>query len=479
MPGAEWIDGGERLLRGRNRRGSDTTRKEDESMRRVLAGSLSLSLGLVVAGARGQDFQWRPATPPAATQPARSETGVALGRPVVEADADPAASPTFVDRQLLPASFAAPDAAPQPVVRGQMPDTRRPMPPGPPAPGWGPQSSTSYQAPAPPPPPPPGVAAPMDERYNCGVVAGGVPPAGAPLGAFDPLAPPCPAAAGAGCAARCWFQSDHCFDNFISPVTNPFLFEDPRSLTELRRVFIHQATPTSNPIFHGGDIDYFGLQARLAITERWSIVMSEFGALWIEPHNHFGEFGDHVGLSELRIGPKYTFLRNEQCGTLAAVGLQIDAATGSAKVFQDTGSLSLVPYVSFGQNFGRSQWGSFNFLGTLGYSAAVDNKRSDYLFTSLHLDYDIANLHKIYPLVELNWFHYTSGGHTRDLGFEGRDLINFGSTGVNGTDNLSLAVGARYKFSECYQLGAAFEVPVNGRKDLMDYRVTVDFIWRY
>src|SRR5437763_1184921 len=26
-----------------------------------------------------------------------------------------------------------------------------------------------------------------------------------------------------------WFQSDHVFDGFISPVTNPFLFEDPRS----------------------------------------------------------------------------------------------------------------------------------------------------------------------------------------------------------------------------------------------------------
>src|SRR5262245_3493781 len=28
-----------------------------------------------------------------------------------------------------------------------------------------------------------------------------------------------------------WFKSDHVFDGFISPVTNPFLFEDPRSLT--------------------------------------------------------------------------------------------------------------------------------------------------------------------------------------------------------------------------------------------------------
>jgi hypothetical protein len=35
------------------------------------------------------------------------------------------------------------------------------------------------------------------------------------------------------------------------------------------------------------------------------------------------------------------------------------------------------------------------------------------------------------------------------------------------------------QFTECVQMGAAFEFPVTGRKDLMDYRVTVDLIFRY
>ena len=34
----------------------------------------------------------------------------------------------------------------------------------------------------------------------------------------------------------CLVQSDHGFDNFISPVTNPSLFEDPRALTEVRPI---------------------------------------------------------------------------------------------------------------------------------------------------------------------------------------------------------------------------------------------------
>src|SRR5205085_9724483 len=40
------------------------------------------------------------------------------------------------------------------------------------------------------------------------------------------------------------FESDHCLDTFSSPVTNPFLFEDPRSLTELRPIFIWQKIPS-------------------------------------------------------------------------------------------------------------------------------------------------------------------------------------------------------------------------------------------
>src|SRR5579859_8240080 len=105
------------------------------------------------------------------------------------------------------------------------------------------------QSPAPPPPPPPpsGGVPPFpgslpggEEAYNCGVVAkeshgifGGffsrvwddtkkwcedVPSSLA--GAFQP---------GAG---RAIFQSDHKFDSFTSPLTNPFFFEDPRALTE-------------------------------------------------------------------------------------------------------------------------------------------------------------------------------------------------------------------------------------------------------
>ena len=52
------------------------------------------------------------------------------------------------------------------------------------------------------------------------------------------------------------FMSDHEFDDFISPVSNPIWFEDPRSLTELRMLFINQMIPESS-VLGGGDFQIY------------------------------------------------------------------------------------------------------------------------------------------------------------------------------------------------------------------------------
>ena len=108
-----------------------------------------------------------------------------------------------------------------------------------------------------------------------------------------------------------------------------------------------------------------------------------------------------------------------------------------------------------------------------------DSTRTDFFMTSLHLDYDIGNLHKIYPLLELNWRYYTSNGKGNAQNFEGGDLINFGATDVSGRNNLTLAPGVRYKFNESFQFGTALEFPIVGTKDLENFRWTLDFIIRY
>lgn len=276
-----------------------------------------------------------------------------------------------------------------------------------------------------------------------------------------------------------WFKSDHAFDGFISPVTNPFLFEDPRSLTEVRPIYLYQRIPGGQPDFQGGNAQFFGVQGRVAITDRLSFVVNKLGGVRLDPSSNTLT-DDHTGFAELWLGPKFTFIRNEEAGRLLAGGLQFQIPVGSGSVYQDTGSLSLVPWATIGQSFFKDfRFGAVNTLATGGYAFSTTSARSDYLFLSGHIDLDVMNWHKFYPLAELNYFLVTTNGDSRpDMGSEGRDLFNFGSR-ASGNGLLTGAIGARFKFSEAAQIGGAFEIPLAGPRDLFDYRFTLDFILRY
>ena len=79
-----------------------------------------------------------------------------------------------------------------------------------------------------------------------------------------------------------------------------------------------------------------------AFTERFSLVMSEIGGVSINPDDHTYVTNAN-GVSELRIGPKYTFLRDEDSRTVGAFGLTFDLGTGSSAVFQNTGTFPSPP----------------------------------------------------------------------------------------------------------------------------------------
>jgi hypothetical protein len=282
---------------------------------------------------------------------------------------------------------------------------------------------------------------------------------------------------GGGPEGKC-FESDHCFDYFASPVSNPFFAEDPRSLTEVRPIFLFQTIPNGNPLFKGGNTEFFGTQARVAITDEWSFVMNKLGGVSINPGGG-SALPSETGFAEIWLGPKWTFLRNTETGTVLATGATFQIPAGSTRVSQDTGNLSIAPYISGAQNFGCTSYGSFNAMSTLGFSFATDKERTDYLFSSLHLDYDVGNRHFLYPLVELNWFYYTDNGRGLPASFEGQDLANFGSTSVSGRGNLSIATGVRYKFSECIQTGIALQFPLTHTSDFQSFRLGIDVIFRY
>jgi hypothetical protein len=285
-----------------------------------------------------------------------------------------------------------------------------------------------------------------------------------------------------GCAnGRSSFQSDTSFPRLISPISMPFFFEDPRSLTEIRPLFLYQGMPNKSALTQGGDAFFFGTQLRLALTDRLSFVVHELGLMSIQPDLSTPVFPGGSGFAEIKLGPKYTFWRNADTGTVAAAGLIFEIPAGSSRIFQDVGSLSLDPYLSIGQSFGAlpGGWGSLNLVGNTGYSFSIDDARSEFFYLNLHLDYNIANFNTIFPLIEMNWIRYTRAGNNADLGFEGADFANFGSSSRRGKDYLSIASGLRYRFTDNVFGGAAVEFPVTREKGINDYRLTFDVIFRY
>ncbi len=388
---------------------------------------------------------------------------VTLGMPTPLSQSAPSEAPGWGN----PAGPIAPR-----LVRGQVPD-----PPPAPAPAF----------PGAPPPGAPYYPGPSANPYNTGVVNND-----SDLGGFWTKL--------GDNWKRCWddvtgnagnafqsttshkpFQSDHDFDGFSSPVTNPFYFVDPRALTEIRPVFIWQHTPDSNPVFHGGNDYVFALSGSVAFTQNISLVINKIGLYSIHPEGNDPDVSAHTGFSDIMLGPKFTFLRSETSKTVAAIGLTFDIPAGSSNNLQNTGHLMLDPYISIAQNFGASKYGSFNFMNTTGYTFATDNTRSEAFYSSFHLDYDVGAFKRFFPFIEINWWLYTRSGGNEPFNFDGSNLANFGSEHVAGLSELTLAFGTRVVINNFIQWGIGLEFNTIGdsSRHLDQFRLTTDFIFRY
>ena len=281
-----------------------------------------------------------------------------------------------------------------------------------------------------------------------------------------------------GGSDRLTWQSDHAYPNFVSPISNPFLAEDPRSLTELRPLFLYQTIPNDNFPMRGGNVMYFGLQGRLAFTERFSLVLHKFGGLSLNPGDT-SAIPSGNGFGEIWLSPKFAFWRDLDKQSIWSGGLMFQIPTGSSSVFQNTGSLSIVPYVSYGRRLFCTSAGDINLMNSVGYAFSSGNERSDYLYDTASLSWDAGGWHWLFPMLEMSWFHYTSDGSTRpNYTIEGRDMANLGAH-ASGTDYLTIAPGVRFKVSESIQFGVSTEFPLLGGEDLMSFRLGLDFIWRY
>ena len=115
--------------------------------------------------------------------------------------------------------------------------------------------------------------------------------------------------------AKGLFCTDRAFDGFITPMTNPFLFESAQTSTEIRGLFIGQGIPKGAGPFEGGYTFFAGGQGRLAFGERFSVTVNKIGLQSFQPGTG-SSVGGSTGLAELWLGPKFVVVRNVPSQTL-------------------------------------------------------------------------------------------------------------------------------------------------------------------
>ena len=272
-------------------------------------------------------------------------------------------------------------------------------------------------------------------------------------------------------------QSDHCFDDFISPMINFVFFEDPRNVTEVRPIFVNHWVPNQigGGINAGGSVQLFALQFRIALTERLSLIAVKDGFIVDNTGGTLDTLLDD-GWADVTAGLKYNLIRDVESGTLASVGMTYELPVGSTRALQDIGDGEFHFFATGGQ---RLLDGNAHWLSSLGFRAPLDGAvQSSALHWSNHLDIRVTE--RSYVFSELAWWHWTDDASSgAPLGVAGHDLFNLSSNNVAGNDLLTQNIGTKLKPNRNVEAGIAYEFPLTAFNDITEGRLQTELILRY
>ena len=261
-------------------------------------------------------------------------------------------------------------------------------------------------------------------------------------------------------------SSDPCFSDFISPMTNPVFFEDPRTVTELRPIFLRHQVPAAAG---GGNVHLIAAQIRWALTERLSLIATKDGFIMSE-----NPLIDD-GWADVAAGLKYQLIKDGERGRLLSGGLSYEIPAGTPRALQGNGDGEFHLFLTGGARVGQKG----HLISATGFRLPSNTTdESQMWYWSNHLDRQF--LPWLYGLVEFNWYHWMRAGQDGPLpGIEGGDLFNLGNPGVAGNDIVTGAFGLKIKPSRHTEFGVAWELPLTERRDVLDNRLTVDWILRF
>jgi hypothetical protein len=264
-----------------------------------------------------------------------------------------------------------------------------------------------------------------------------------------------------------FLPSDHCFDRFISPISNPFFFEDPRSLTEFRGIFIDNDLPGA-PV-GPGDAQIWAAQFRGRITDRISVIAPRLSYFQV---NNGGN--PPSGFLSAPVGVKVNLLRDVEKQFVVSAGMTY-FIPGSSSAASNFGNGDFHFFLTGGkQIFGRGHW-----LSGSGFRIPEDqNWGTQMWYWSNQWDYELPG--HIYPLIGLNWFHFMrSAGIDSQMPFTGLDAVNLPANGVAGNNVVTTVIGGKWKPSGNIEFGFGWEFPLTQNEDVLKNRIYVDLILRY
>ncbi len=263
-----------------------------------------------------------------------------------------------------------------------------------------------------------------------------------------------------------------CWANFISPMTNPVFFEDPRTLSEVRFIFAEHHIPSlAGGAIPASDLQVLAAQVRVALSDDLSIIATKDGYIWASPNAPLDD-----GWADVSLGLKYNVWKDVELQRILSAGVTFELPVGSNQALQGNGSGEFNLFGSYGMLVG--DWN--HFLTTAGFRLPGDRQDENQVFYwSAHVDRQLAGSW-LYSFFEFNWYHWMSDGANAAFnGIQGGDLFNFGATGVAGTDIVTGAFGFKWKPSLLSELGLAWELPLTETRGVLDNRLTVDYILRY
>ncbi len=270
-------------------------------------------------------------------------------------------------------------------------------------------------------------------------------------------------------------------DHYVAPQSNPLFNETPYITTELRPIFAFHDIDDSF-LTGGGEVYVFALQARVALTDRLGIIATKDGYFRMD---FDGVLNDDDGFANVALGLKYALVSNPEENRIVTVGVTYEPPSGnlitSGIRMQGTADGFLNMFASAAET-----WGKFGLEGNVGLNLAIDpDRNSSMIHLAVHADYEV--MPGLFPLAEINMYSIVDDGNRTGVGFEGLDIVNFGSgpTGAPGTSAAgggtvaTMAFGGRYEIMDHLTIGSAYEFPISDRVDLFGWRLTTDLVIYY